>query len=87
MRYELHKSKISDDFVHWFRNGEEIFQAVFRKNSLKMSVLYWRVPYIYKISPLFGYPKIEDNRKKEGNLKMDSLKNKDNLKNEGKLLN
>ena len=46
-RYELHKSQISDDFVYWFRNGEDIFQAVFRKKSLKMSVLYWRVPYIY----------------------------------------
>ena len=39
-RYELHKSQISDDFVYWFRNGEDIFQAVFRKKSLKMSVLY-----------------------------------------------
>ena len=46
-RYELHKSQISDDFVYWFRNGENIFQAVFRKKSLKTSGLYWRVPYIY----------------------------------------
>ena len=46
-RYELHKSQISDDFVYWFRNGEDIFQAVLRKKSLKMSALYWRVPYIY----------------------------------------
>ena len=46
-RYELHKSQISDDFVYWFRNGEDIFQAVFRNKSLKMSVLYWRVPYIW----------------------------------------
>ena len=45
--YELHKSQISEYFVYWFRNGEDIFQAVFRKNSLKMSVLYWRVPYIF----------------------------------------
>ena len=48
-RYELHKSQISDDFVYWFRNGEDIFQAVLRKKSLKMSVLYWRVPYICDI--------------------------------------
>ena len=46
-RYELHKSQISDDFVYWFRNGEDIFQAVFRKKSLKMFVLYWRVLYIF----------------------------------------
>ena len=46
LKYELHISQISDDFVYWFRNGEDIFQAVFRKNSLKMSVLYWRVPYV-----------------------------------------
>ena len=45
-RYELHKSQISDDFVYWFRNGEDIYQAVFRKHSLKMSVLCWRVPYM-----------------------------------------
>ena len=38
-RYELHKYQISDDFVYWFRNSEDIFQAVFRKNSLKMSVI------------------------------------------------
>ena len=48
-RYELHKSKISVDFVYWYRNGEDIFKAVFRKNLLKMSVLYWREPYIYYI--------------------------------------
>ena len=46
-RFELHTSQISDDFVYWFRNGEDTFQAVLRKKSLKMSVLYWRVPYIY----------------------------------------
>ena len=48
-RYELHKFQISDDFVYWFRNGKDIFQAVFREKSLKMFVLYWRVPYIYTI--------------------------------------
>ena len=31
------------DHLILFRNGEDIFQAVFRKNSFKMSVLYWRV--------------------------------------------
>ena len=35
--------------MYWFRNGKDIFQAVFGKKSLKMSVLYWRVPYICKI--------------------------------------
>ena len=34
-RFELHKSQISDDFVYWFKKGEDIFQAVFRKKSLK----------------------------------------------------
>jgi len=31
-RYEMHKSQISDDFVYWFRNGEDIFQDVFKEN-------------------------------------------------------
>ena len=27
----MHKSQISDDFVYWFRNGEDIFEAVFKE--------------------------------------------------------
>ena len=64
-RYELHKSQISDDFVYWFRNGEDISQAVFRKKSLKMSVLYWRVPYICE-----NVPKVE----KEYTMKIETEK-------------
>ena len=65
-RNELHKSQISDDFVYWFRNGEDIFQAVLRKKTLKMSVLYWRVPYIWtylkvsNLNNLLNYISISD---------------------------
>ena len=59
-RYELHKSHTSDDFVYWFRNDEHIFQAVFKKNSLKMSVLYWIVPYTHiHIQTFSGFSKIK----------------------------
>ena len=46
-RYEPQGSQSSDYLKQWFKNGEHIHRAVFRKKSLKMSVLYWRVPYIY----------------------------------------
>ena len=34
-RYELNESQVSDDFMHWFKNGEHICGCVLRKNHSK----------------------------------------------------
>ena len=34
-RYELKESQVSDDFMHWFKNGEHICGCVLRKNLSK----------------------------------------------------
>ena len=34
-RYELKESQVSDDFMHWFKNGEHICGCVLRKNHSK----------------------------------------------------
>ena len=46
-RYEWHNSQISDDFMYWFRNGEDIFQAFFRKIHSKC-LSYTGECHIYK---------------------------------------
>ena len=45
--------------MHWFKNGEHICGCVLRKKSFKMSVLYWRAPYIYSQSSKPTYMTIQ----------------------------
>ena len=53
-RYELKESQVSDDFMHWFKNGEHIYVDVFwgKNHSKCLSYTGECHIYIYLSNPM-----------------------------------